>query len=121
KLQAYQNFCEVKSIFVDNKSVEMIEAGQSATIVLDITPFYAESGGQVGDQGELQGEHVTFKVQDTQKQNEAFLHIGILPQGILRVGDKVIPKVDIRRRNAIMLNHSATHLMHAALKKILGE
>lgn len=120
KLQAYENLCEVKSLFVNNQAVEMIEAGQQATVVLDKTPFYAESGGQVGDAGELVNEHASFLVEDTQKQAKTFLHIGTLKSGTLSLGERLIPKVNVRRRADIMLNHSATHLMHAALKQILG-
>ncbi|EKR9323038.1 alanine--tRNA ligase [Salmonella enterica] len=111
---------KVTALFVDGKAVEAINAGQEAVVVLDRTPFYAESGGQVGDKGELKGAGFTFAVDDTQKYGQAIGHLGKLSAGALKVGDAVQADVDEARRARIRLNHSATHLMHAALRQVLG-
>ncbi|EKS1164089.1 alanine--tRNA ligase [Salmonella enterica] len=111
---------KVTALFVDGKAVEAINEGQEAVVVLDQTPFYAESGGQVGDKGELKGAGFTFAVDDTQKYGQAIGHIGKLSAGALKVGDAVQADVDEARRARIRLNHSATHLMHAALRQVLG-
>ncbi|MBA0989881.1 alanine--tRNA ligase [Escherichia coli] len=111
---------KVTALFVDGKAVDAINAGQEAVVVLDQTPFYAESGGQVGDKGELKGANFSFAVEDTQKYGQAIGHIGKLAAGSLKVGDAVQADVDEARRARIRLNHSATHLMHAALRQILG-
>ncbi|EMJ3524462.1 alanine--tRNA ligase [Salmonella enterica] len=111
---------KVTALFVDGKAVEAINAGQEAVVVLDQTPFYAESGGQVGDKGELKGAGFTFAVDDTQKYGQAIGHLGKLSAGALKVGDAVQVDVDEARRARIRLNHSATHLMHAALRQVLG-
>ncbi|ASG15468.1 alanine--tRNA ligase [Salmonella enterica] len=111
---------KVTALFVDGKAVEVINAGQEAVVVLDQTPFYAESGGQVGDKGELKGAGFTFAVDDTQKYGQAISHLGKLSAGALKVGDAVQADVDEARRARIRLNHSATHLMHAALRQVLG-
>lgn len=111
---------KVTALFVDGKAVETINAGQEAVVVLDQTPFYAESGGQVGDKGELKGAGFTFAVDDTQKYGQAIGHLGKLSAGALKVGDAVQADVDEARRARIRLNHSATHLMHAALRQVLG-
>ncbi len=111
---------KVTALFVDGKSVDAINAGQEAVVVLDQTPFYAESGGQVGDKGELKGANFSFVVEDTQKYGQAIGHIGKLAAGSLKVGDAVQADVDEARRARIRLNHSATHLMHAALRQVLG-
>lgn len=111
---------KVTALFVDGKSVDVINAGQEAVVVLDQTPFYAESGGQVGDKGELKGANFSFAVEDTQKYGQAIGHIGKLAVGSLKVGDAVQADVDEARRARIRLNHSATHLMHAALRQVLG-
>ncbi|RZM90203.1 MULTISPECIES: alanine--tRNA ligase [unclassified Escherichia] len=110
----------VTALFVDGKAVDAINAGQEAVVVLDQTPFYAESGGQVGDKGELKGANFSFAVEDTQKYGQAIGHIGKLAAGSLKVGDAVQADVDEARRARIRLNHSATHLMHAALRQVLG-
>ncbi|HLB16687.1 MAG TPA: alanine--tRNA ligase [Burkholderiales bacterium] len=111
----------VLAIYVEGAEVREIGAGSSAVVVLDRTPFYAESGGQVGDRGELAGANGTFLVEDTQKiQPEVFGHRGTLRTGKLRVGDKVLAGVDGIARARAAWNHSATHLMHAALRKVLG-
>ena len=100
--------------------VEVLHAGEEGEVILDTTPFYAESGGQVGDTGSLRSEHATFEVRDTLKRNTAFAHVGKLVNGELRIGERVEAHVDKQRRSAIRLNHSATHLLHAALRKVLG-
>ncbi|MDI6476557.1 alanine--tRNA ligase [Cronobacter dublinensis] len=111
---------KVTALFIDGKAVDQITAGQQAVVVLDETPFYAESGGQVGDKGELKGNGFTFSVNDTQKYGQAIGHIGELASGVLKVGEGVKAEVDHARRDRIRLNHSATHLMHAALRQVLG-
>ncbi|HWY73727.1 MAG TPA: alanine--tRNA ligase, partial [Burkholderiaceae bacterium] len=111
----------VVALYADGAAVPSLRAGQPGVVVLDTTPFYAESGGQVGDRGELAGTHGTFRVDDTQKiQAEVFGHQGALATGTLRVGDAVQARVDADHRSRTMLNHSATHLMHAALRAVLG-
>ncbi|EOU9603556.1 alanine--tRNA ligase [Cronobacter dublinensis] len=111
---------KVTALFIDGKAVDQVTAGQQAVVVLDETPFYAESGGQVGDKGELKGNGFTFSVNDTQKYGQAIGHIGELASGVLKVGEGVKAEVDHARRDRIGLNHSATHLMHAALRQVLG-
>ncbi|RCW95984.1 alanine--tRNA ligase [Marinomonas foliarum] len=112
--------CEIEMILVDGESVKTIEAGQIAAVILKSTPFYAESGGQVGDQGWLSGSGA-FKVSNTTKQAKAHLHYGELKEGSLTVGEQVTGEVDRTLRMATTLNHSATHLMHEALRRILGD
>jgi alanyl-tRNA synthetase len=112
---------KVIALYVDGTSVDTIERGQEAIVVLDHTPFYAESGGQVGDQGVLHAGDARFAVTDTLKvQSEVFGHHGALAQGTLKVGDVVAAEVDIERRARTIRNHSATHLMHKALREVLG-
>ncbi len=111
----------VLAIIADGKLVDSIEAGTDAAVILSETPFYAESGGQVGDTGELDGDG-NFTVDDTQKGGDGFfLHMGTLEQGTLRVGSTVTAKVDTQRRMAIMRNHTSAHLLQAALRKVLGD
>jgi len=111
----------VVALYADGVAVQALQPGQAGVVVLDTTPFYAESGGQVGDRGELAGASGTFRVDDTQKiQAEVFGHQGSLVTGRLRLGDAVEARVDARSRIRTMLNHSATHLMHAALRTVLG-
>ncbi len=112
---------EVVAIFVDGAEVQEVEAGQSAVVVLDTTPFYAESGGQVGDTGVLEGPDGQFDVQDTRKDNAAHVHVGSQRIGTLSVGQRLEAVVDGGRRALIRRNHSATHLLHSALRHILGE
>jgi alanyl-tRNA synthetase len=100
--------------------VDSLKPGDEGEVVLDRTPFYAESGGQVGDAGQLEGNGAKFVVADTQKRGTAFSHVGNLASGSINVGDKLSAKVDAQRRKAVMANHSATHLLHAALRKVLG-
>jgi alanyl-tRNA synthetase len=111
----------VAAIYKDGTSVRSISAGDASIVVLDHTPFYAESGGQVGDAGELAASGGTFAVEDTQKiQPDVYGHHGKLAAGSLSVGDRVAAKVDAVRRGRTMRNHSATHLMHTALREVLG-
>jgi alanyl-tRNA synthetase len=111
----------VVALLREGASVEALAAGEQGEVVLDRTVFYAESGGQVGDSGELLGAAATrFVVEDTQKRGAAHSHIGRLAAGRLQVGDSVLARIDAARRDAIRLNHTATHLLHAALRKVLG-
>ena len=110
----------VKALFAGGESVDSLESGTAGAVVLDRTPFYAESGGQIGDTGTLSGGDALFKVEDTIRFGEAHGHLGMMSEGGLSVGDKVEARVDAERRAAIMLNHSATHLLHAALRSVLG-
>jgi len=110
----------VVALLRDGVTVDALAAGERGEIVLDATPFYAESGGQVGDAGELSGPGLRFIVEDTQKRGAAHSHIGRLVEGRVHVGDAVTARVDAKLRNATALNHSATHLLHAALRSVLG-
>src|ERR1700729_393124 len=111
----------VTSLIFDGAVVDVLRPGQEGQVVLDHTPFYAESGGQIGDTGILLGANARFIVRDTQKIGASFAHVGVLEKGELRAGDAVDAQVDQERRKAIALNHSATHLLHAALRKVLGK
>ena len=104
----------------DNQEVQQLTKGMKAAIVLEETPFYAESGGQVGDRGLIISEHGKFRVDDTQKMGQAIVHYGELVAGALNQSQSVYAEIDIMRREAIRLNHTATHLLHAALKSIVG-
>ncbi len=118
-----EDCCEAKilAIVADGQAVDSLEAGSGGVLILDRTPFYAESGGQIGDTGEIEGDG-SFSVDDTQKDGDGrYLHIGTLEQGTLRVGDTVTAKIDTARRRAIMRNHTAAHLLQAALRKVLGD
>ena len=110
----------VVALLRQGAQVDTLDAGEQGEVVLDRTPFYAEAGGQVGDAGELTAPGVRFVVADTQKRGAAHSHIGHLAQGSIRVGDSLEARVDGPRRQATVLNHSATHLLHAALRKVLG-
>ena len=110
----------VTSLIFDGAMAPILKAGQEGRVVLDHTPFYAESGGQVGDSGVLESQNARFVVRDTQKIGASFAHMGVLESGELKVGDRIVARVDAARRKAIALNHSATHLLHAALRKVLG-
>jgi|TARA_B110000977_G_scaffold29239_1_gene37921 alanyl-tRNA synthetase len=111
---------EVSELFIENQAVERVTSDQEAIIFCKSTPFYAESGGQVGDQGLLLAEGVRFEVSDTQKRGNGFAHFGKLLTGEIKVGQMLTSQVDQSYRNKIVLNHSATHLMHAALREVLG-
>ncbi len=111
----------VIALLKDGKGAQQLAAGERGEVVLDSTPFYAESGGQVGDMGELVSvAGARFTVEDTRKRGAAHYHLGALAQGSVKVGDTLHARVDEPRRQSIRLNHSATHLLHAALRKVLG-
>jgi len=112
---------QISHILIDDEQVDQLHAGQHGIIVLEQSPFYAESGGQAGDIGQITSGSACFNVVDTQKQSKAFAHIGLLENGSLTVGDKVTAHIDETSRTATALNHSATHLLHAALQKVLGD
>jgi len=112
---------KIVALYADGTPVAALNAGQNGVVVLDATPFYAESGGQVGDEGVLISGSARFEVGDTQKiKADVYGHHGTLAQGTLNVGDHVTAQVDTGRRAATMRNHSATHLMHKALREVLG-
>lgn len=115
-----QGEAAVVALFHDGKPTEHLSAGQGGVVVLDRTPFYGESGGQIGDSGVLEADGVQFVVKDTQKYGKVFGHIGELTQGEITLGQTVRASVDSDRRGATALNHSATHLLHAALRQVLG-
>ena len=110
----------VSALFAEGVPVDRLEAGATGAVVLGRTPFYAEAGGQVGDTGTLSSDGVLFQVRDTIRFGEAHGHLGLMAEGGLSVGDTVGASVDAARRAAIVLNHSATHLLHAALRSVLG-
>ncbi len=112
---------KITHILIDDEQVDQLHAGQQGIVVLDQSPFYAESGGQAGDIGQITSGSACFNVVDTQKQGKAFAHIGQLENGSLSVGDNVTAHIDQTIRTATALNHSATHLLHAALQKVLGD
>ena len=119
--EALSDTAVVQTIYNDGTPAEAITVGEEAVLVLDKTPFYAESGGQVGDNGLLKGSAGTFKIHDTQKQGKTYLHKGQLVEGELKQGETVSASVDATARQATACHHSATHLLHAALRKVLGE
>lgn len=113
---------KVVALYRGEHAVDVLNAGEEGMVILDRTPFYAESGGQIGDRGELRVGDAVFSVQDTVKHGpEIHAHVGTIKRGSLHVGDNVQAEVDVMRRQAIRLNHSATHLLHAALRKVLGD
>ena len=112
---------QILALYQEGRFIETLSAGQKGAIVLNRTPFYAESGGQVGDQGILRSSQAFFKVADTIKQGQTFLHLGKLEKGSLKIGDVVHAEIDTARRARIVLNHTATHLLHMVLRKVLGE
>lgn len=112
---------KVTALLHDNKPIKQLLADMNGVVVLDKTPFYAEGGGQVGDSGYLYFDAGSFRVEDTKKLGDAYLHIGKLMKGQLQPGDKLRAEVDQERRRNIMLNHSATHLLHEALRRVLGD
>jgi len=111
---------EILALFKDGDEVERLAAGEQGAVVLSATPFYAESGGQIGDAGILATDGKLFNVVDTQKNGKAIVHFGLVESGELRVGETLEAIVDAERRQATRLNHSATHLLHAALRSVLG-
>lgn len=110
----------IRQLLINGQSVTHAGTDAEAVVILDKTPFYAESGGQVGDTGYLEGDGIRFRVTDTHKQGKIHKHIGVVEQGTLKVGTTLTARIDIARREAIVLNHSATHLLHAALRNTLG-
>jgi alanyl-tRNA synthetase len=113
---------KITALYKDGTAINQLVEGDQGVVILDNTPFYAESGGQIGDCGELKATSGLFAVEDTQKvQATVFGHHGILKTGTLKLGDTVLAKVNIAARTATMRNHSATHLMHKALREVLGE
>jgi alanyl-tRNA synthetase len=118
---ATEGHAKVVALYKDGQSVEQLGEGEEGVVILDRTPFYAESGGQIGDTGYLQAGAVRFDVRDTTKTGGAFLHHGVIASGSLSVGAQVEAKVDADVQHATSLNHSATHLLHAALREVLGE
>ncbi|HEX5678534.1 MAG TPA: alanine--tRNA ligase, partial [Alcanivorax sp.] len=121
--EKHQDQAEVEALYRDGAAVDSLEAGETGMVLLKRTPFYAESGGQVGDRGVLAagGDEIRFNVEDTRKRGQAHIHVGTVSTGTLKVGDKVDAYVDVERRRAIMRHHSATHLLHAALRRVLGD
>ncbi|MFM1547525.1 MAG: alanine--tRNA ligase, partial [Candidatus Pseudothioglobus sp.] len=120
--ELFDNVATIKTIIRNDKSVSSVHKGEEAIIVLDKSSFYGESGGQSGDHGSISKNSSKFKVSDTQRQaSNAFEHYGVQSNGSLKVGDKVEAKIDQQRRKKIMNNHSATHLLHEALRQILGD
>lgn len=109
----------VEALLVEGKSVPQVEAGQAVQVVLDRTPFYAEAGGQIGDRGYLSGDGLLVRIEDVQKQGDLFVHFGRVERGILRVGDPVQAQIDLACRRRAQAHHTATHLLQAALKRIV--
>ena len=112
---------KIIALYKDGQAVDQLGEGEQGVVVLDRTPFYAESGGQVGDTGFLQAGAARFDVRDTTKTGGAFLHHGVVASGALVIGSPVVAKVDAEVQHATSLNHSATHLLHEALRQVLGE
>ncbi|MBK1652563.1 alanine--tRNA ligase [Halorhodospira halochloris] len=124
RFTGYSNLADVGriiGIYREGSSVQQLEAGEEGMLVLDQTPFYAESGGQVGDRGEIYTNSAWFRVEDTVKQGDAHGHLGRLERGELSVGDQVSAQVDQGTREATVRNHSATHLLHSVLREVLGD
>jgi alanyl-tRNA synthetase len=119
--EALATEARVLTVLKDGAQAQSLRAGEQGEVVLDRTPFYAEAGGQVGDAGELSGPGVRFIVEDTQKRGAAHAHIGRLAEGAIKPGDVLQARVDAPRRRAVALNHTATHLLHAALRERLGK
>jgi alanyl-tRNA synthetase len=112
---------KIVALYKDGKPIDALSVGEEGAVILSSTPFYAESGGQIGDTGILVADGKLFNVADTQKSGKANVHFGAVEQGELKVGDSIEAVVDADRRQAIRLNHTATHLMHAALRQVLGD
>ncbi len=114
------NQAKVLALFKQGKAVTCLNAQEQGQIILDKSVFYAESGGQIGDTGKLYNEHSVFDVLDTSKQQKTYIHYGQLQSGCIQVGDSVNAQINTEKRQAIRLHHSATHLLHAALRQVLG-
>ena len=112
---------KVEAVLVDGKLVEAAEAGTKVQVVLDKTPFYAESGGQIGDCGYLTGDNLVVRIEDVQKESNIFIHFGWIERGTLKVGDTITAQINRACRRRVQANHTATHLLQAALKKIVGD
>ncbi len=112
---------KVEALLVDGQTVDQAEAGAQVQVILDQTPFYAESGGQVGDRGYLSGDNLVIRIEDVQKDNDIFVHFGRIERGLLQVGDTVTAQIDLACRRGAMVHHSATHLLQAALKQIVDD
>lgn len=112
---------KVLALYHEGQFTDALKVGEKGSIILDKTPFYAEAGGQIGDQGTLSGDQILFKVTDTIKQGQSHLHLGKLEKGTIKVGDTLTAQVDAKRRAATVLNHTATHLLHHVLHEVLGE
>ena len=110
-----------RQIYADGNVVDELQAPAEGALLIDCSPFYGESGGQIGDSGILGNDASRFIVEDTQKQGNYLVHRGRLENGVIRTGDKFTARVAAENRKAITLNHSATHLMHAALRNVLGD
>jgi len=119
--EGIEGVSEVGAILKDGEPADLLSNGDEGAVILKSTPFYAESGGQVGDTGVIESGDASFLVTDTQKSAKAIVHVGKVQLGALKKGDKVTAKVDGERRKAIVLHHSATHLLHAALRSVLGD
>ena len=119
--ESLENTGTVKALFVGGEKVEQLNAGDEAVLVLDETAFYAESGGQAGDTGFLKADGVVFQVKDTTKEGKNHLHQGVLVEGTVSLGDQLTASVDAEKRASTAIHHSATHLLHAALRNVLGE
>ncbi len=111
----------ILQIFINNESVSETKKGDCAKIILDKTPFYAESGGQVGDTGIIEKNSSIFEIKQTQKVSNVFIHVGVTQSGLLKIGDSISAIIDKERKLSIMRNHTATHLLQAALRKVLGD
>jgi alanyl-tRNA synthetase len=117
----HQTQSQVRALLVEGESVEVAEAGTAVQVILDQTPFYAESGGQIGDRGYLSGDQVLVRVEDVQKDSDIFVHIGRVERGQLLVGTTLSSQIDLSCRRGAMVHHSATHLLQAALKLIVDD
>ena len=119
--ESYSSTSNVIEIISNSSFQEEINEGEEALILLDQTPFYAESGGQVGDTGLIKSNNSIFEVYDTQKKGDHFLHLGYVKSGSIKKSDSVVAEINSEQRNRIKGNHSATHLLHAALREVLGD
>ena len=119
--EGVEGLAKVVAAYAGGELVESLSAGDEGAIILDETPFYSESGGQIGDKGVIDSGDFVFRVADTQKSGKAIVHYGTVDTGTIAAGDSVVARVDAARRAATVLNHSATHLMHAALRQVLGD
>lgn len=119
--QLHQSQSQVRALLVEGESVAVAEAGTAVQVILDQTPFYAESGGQIGDRGYLSGDQVLVRIEDVQKDNDIFVHIGRVERGQLQVGVTLSSQIDLSCRRGAMVHHSATHLLQAALKLIVDD